>query len=318
MTARAAVVIPTYNRAAFLASAVASALAQTLGEIEVIVVDDGSVDDTPAVIASLAARDPRVRPQRQPNRGLAAARNLGLTAVTAPLVAFLDDDDLWTDGALAELAAALPADAAGIACRAVAFVADAPAARAADVLAEPGRHAVRPWPPLPPPHVLRLEELLLRTQVPLNACLLRTERVRELGGFDEDLAAAEDYGLWLHLTERAPIPVLPRELALVRAHGGQMSRELARQAHETRRCLSRFLAGHPEARRLVPPWRLRRRLADLAREEAYARLLEGDRRGAARAAWAALRTRPADLKALAYLALSPAPGAYRALRRIAR
>ena len=317
MTPRVSVVIPTRDRAAFLASAVASARAQTLSDLEIVVVDDGSTDETPALIAALAAQDPRIRPQRQPGSGLAAARNLGLRASGAPLVAFLDDDDLWAVDALETLAAALPATGAGIACRACTFTSAAPNLRAGEVLAAPDRFAVRPFEPSEPLAWLRLDDLLLRTLVPINACLLRTAALREIGGFDERLAAAEDYGMWLRLTTLAPVPVLSRTLALVRVHGGQMSRALARQAAETRRCLERFLAAFPAARRLVTPARLRRRIADLAREEAYSSLLDGDRRGAARAAWVAFRTRPADLKALSYLALAPVPGVYRALRRLA-
>ncbi len=99
------VVIPTFNRAAFLPSAVRSALEQTLREIEVIIVDDGSTDATPEVCRALAEADPRVRLVRQANRGLAAARNAGLAAATADWVAFLDDDDLWVPEALATMRA---------------------------------------------------------------------------------------------------------------------------------------------------------------------------------------------------------------------
>lgn len=87
------VVIPAYNVAPFLAAAVQSALAQTIKDTEVIVVDDGSTDGTPAVLERLT--DPRVRIIRQANRGLAAARNTGIRAARGPYLGLLDGDDTW-------------------------------------------------------------------------------------------------------------------------------------------------------------------------------------------------------------------------------
>ena len=92
------VVMPVYNGERFLALAVDSILAQTFRDLELIVVDDGSTDGTPAVVRTFGAR---VRCVTQPNAGLAAARNRGLAAATAELVAFLDADDLWLPAKIA-------------------------------------------------------------------------------------------------------------------------------------------------------------------------------------------------------------------------
>ncbi len=89
------VIIPVYNGEAYLADAVASVQAQSLPASEIIVVDDGSTDRTPYVIASLG-RD--IRSIRQANRGPAAARNCGLEMARGALVAFIDSDDLWSKG----------------------------------------------------------------------------------------------------------------------------------------------------------------------------------------------------------------------------
>jgi hypothetical protein len=86
------VIIPTYNRAAMLGEAIESALAQTRLPGEIIVVDDGSTDDTAKVMGGFAHR---VRCITQVNRGVAAARNVGLAAAKGELIAFLDSDDLW-------------------------------------------------------------------------------------------------------------------------------------------------------------------------------------------------------------------------------
>ncbi len=94
------VVVPAYNQAAYLPEAIDSALAQSLPPLEVIVVDDGSTDDTPAI--AMAYGD-RVSYIRQPNRGLAAARNTGLDAARGNLVGLLDADDAWSSGYLASM-----------------------------------------------------------------------------------------------------------------------------------------------------------------------------------------------------------------------
>src|SRR5689334_21473917 len=86
------VVIPTYNRAAFLPAAIDSALSQSYPPCEILVVDDGSTDHTADVVAAYRAR---VRLIAQSNQGTAAGRNAGVAASSGAYVAFLDSDDLW-------------------------------------------------------------------------------------------------------------------------------------------------------------------------------------------------------------------------------
>jgi glycosyltransferase involved in cell wall biosynthesis len=105
------VVIPAYNRASSIARAIASALAQTVGPFEIIVVDDASTDETCNVVAALAARDARIRLLRETvNRGGAAARNVGLEAARTEFVAFLDSDDQWLPQHLERRLAVLQAE----------------------------------------------------------------------------------------------------------------------------------------------------------------------------------------------------------------
>lgn len=86
------VIVPTYNRADYIAEAVESALAQTYAPLELIVVDDGSTDNTPVVLATYVDRLAYIR---QENRGIGAARNAGVARSAGEFVAFLDDDDRW-------------------------------------------------------------------------------------------------------------------------------------------------------------------------------------------------------------------------------
>ena len=90
------VVIPIFNGAAVVSETLTSARRQTFEPLEIIVVDDGSTDETPTVLQQHAEEDARVRLIRQPNRGVSAARNRGIAEARGSLIAFLDHDDLWT------------------------------------------------------------------------------------------------------------------------------------------------------------------------------------------------------------------------------
>lgn len=95
------IVLCTYNRARLLPRAIGSVLAQTTADWQLVVVDDGSVDGTPALLKGYLRRDPRIVVVRQKNRGLSAARNAGIRRATAPLVTFLDSDDAYEPDHLA-------------------------------------------------------------------------------------------------------------------------------------------------------------------------------------------------------------------------
>ncbi|MGY3238647.1 glycosyltransferase involved in cell wall biosynthesis [Bradyrhizobium sp. USDA 4448] len=89
------IVIPAYNAERFIARTLASAQAQTYEKLEIIIIDDGSTDNTRAVVEAIAATDKRLKLLSTPNRGVARARNLGIENARGPYVAFLDADDLW-------------------------------------------------------------------------------------------------------------------------------------------------------------------------------------------------------------------------------
>src|SRR5258708_4350216 len=104
---RASVVIPAYNHARFLRETIESVLVQTLPPDEVIVVDDGSTDETPAILASYSSRLTVVR---QDNRGFSAARNTGAARASGDVIAFLDSDALWLPTKLERQIVRLTAD----------------------------------------------------------------------------------------------------------------------------------------------------------------------------------------------------------------
>jgi glycosyltransferase involved in cell wall biosynthesis len=180
------VVIPTRNRWPLLSrTALRSALAQTDVEHEVIVVDDGSTDETPVRLAELA--EPRVRVVALgERRGVATARNAGIEAARGEWVAFLDDDDLWSPRKLrAQLDTAVDARA-DFAYARVVSVDESGAARYAFPLPDPATIATR---------------LLAASVLPAGCSnvMARTELVREVGAFDEALFQLCDWDLWIRL-----------------------------------------------------------------------------------------------------------------------
>ncbi|HLZ65327.1 MAG TPA: glycosyltransferase family A protein [Aliidongia sp.] len=110
MQPRLSVVVPTRDCLDYLPAALASLRAQAIADLQIVVVDDGSTDGTAAYLAAEAAADPRLTVVTRGGGGVAAARNAGIAAATAPIIGFLDADDVWRLGAVADRLAAHEAD----------------------------------------------------------------------------------------------------------------------------------------------------------------------------------------------------------------
>jgi glycosyltransferase involved in cell wall biosynthesis len=210
------VVLPTRDRRSLLERSLGSALDQTGVELDVLVVDDGSTDDTPAWVASVD--DPRVTlVTHLESRGVAAARNTGIERARTPWIAFLDDDDVWAPAKLEEQLAALHAS---------------PRARWACVgqvtLDGQLRIIASAAPPDDADRVL--ERLLTLNAVPGggSGVLAATELVRELGGFDTRLSLLADWDLWIRLAASAPAAVVDRPLLGYVRHAANMSWDVSR------------------------------------------------------------------------------------------
>ena len=208
---RVSVIIPTYNRAAWVAEAAASVLAQTYRDFELIVVDDGGTDATLEALARLAGELRLLRRAKQ--GGVSAARNLGVAAARGEWLAFLDSDDLWRPDKLA---------------RQIDYLKENPDLRLCQTEEIWVRNGVRVNPP--ETHRKVGGEIFLpslsRCVVSPSAVMLERRLFEELGGFDETLPAAEDYDLWLRVTWRHPVGLLPEALVIKRGgHADQLSRQ---------------------------------------------------------------------------------------------
>ena len=252
------VVIPAFNAERTVLSAVESALRQTIADVEVLVVDDGSSDGTRSVLAAI--RDARVSVLSQENRGPAAARNVGIEAASSPLVAFLDSDDLWLPDYLERARTGIARQARpGFAYTdAWAFDPRSGKVRTRSVMA-PMRP---PDPPPRRPEAFLLE--LLRRNFVFTSTVVPRSVLLGVGGFDPELLRAEDYDLWIRIVAHGFTPVwVPGRHVLYRVHDGQVTADTQTLDQEFLRMYERMdEALMPEAEHVDL---LRRRRQEAAR-----------------------------------------------------
>lgn len=271
---RLSVVLTTRNREADMLRAARSILAQTFRDLELIVVDEGSSDGTPEVLARLCDEDRRVRFLRNDVAvGLPGARNCGIDAAHGDLVAFCDDDDAWLPDAaqyLVEVFDREPEVGAASSWHEVLRV-------------ESGRAVIYRG-------ALDLDEhlLLWMNFVGMPFGMYRRSSFSPEHRYDASMVkVAEDWDFWLRCAQQRPFRMVPRVLYLYRQHEGpRMTRDPARQSAG----LLEFVAKHHDA--MTPACRTYHRcVADLLlgrRESAGRRLVEAARRSPADAAFVTL------------------------------
>jgi glycosyltransferase involved in cell wall biosynthesis len=240
------VIMPCYNAARFLSSSVGSVLAQTFTDWELVAVDDGSTDETAAVLESFG--DGRIRIIRQANAGVTRARNAGIRAARGHFLAFLDADDTWHPEFLQRMLTAVEQRGEP----AIAYCG----------WQNLGLEGGRGMPFVPPDYENERKTLTLLEgcRWPIHAALLPTGLVRQAGGFDETQRVAEDFDLWLRTATTVPLVRVPDVLAYYHHHGiAQLTLDQARLALYQVRAQQKYLATHPETARVLG-WAGRRRL----------------------------------------------------------
>jgi len=206
---KVSVIIPTYNRGWVLREAIESVLSQEFSDYELIVVDDGSTDDTPEIL-EVYGREVIVL--HQSNRGVSAARNRGIAASRGQLVAFLDSDDLWLPRKLTRQVDFFKANPATLICQTQeTWVRNG-------LRVNPGnRHHKFSG--------MIFEPSLALCLVSPSAVMIRKTLFDRVGTFDESLPACEDYDLWLRVSCRYPVFLLDEPLIIKRGgHQDQLSR----------------------------------------------------------------------------------------------
>jgi glycosyltransferase involved in cell wall biosynthesis len=206
---RVSIVLPVRNGERFLGAAVESILTQTLGELELLVVDDGSTDGTAQIVAGV--NDERLRVLRQEPRGLVEALTLGIAASVAPYVARMDADDLSFPQRLEHQLALLEArpDVGLVASWVV-------------VVDEEGRELERRSLPEADRDLRR--RLLLRNPFQHGSVTIRREAFDHAGGYRADYGHNEDYDLWRRIARRWRLAVVPEFLYAYRLHSSAVTR----------------------------------------------------------------------------------------------
>jgi len=276
------VIIPAYNAARFLAETLRSALGQTLGDIEVIVVDDGSKDDT----AEVARSFPAVRYVHQKNAGVSAARNTGAAHATGEFLAFLDSDDLWHPDKLRQQVEALRQHPQSVFSRTEAL---SDPTRQAEV--QQGKHADgAPHELIPDFHSSFLVPYLTTSTV-----MVRRTAFEEAKGFGTTLRIAEDVAFYLRVLVRHPLVVkMTQPLVYKRPVAGSLGDDSVAGYHQLLKVYDRFLSSHPQARPVIGEQRIEQAYHKLYLDLARSHLWVGENRQAWQAAWQARRHGPAS------------------------
>lgn len=203
------VIIPTYNRAAVVTEAIDSVLAQTFRDFELIVVDDGSTDDTRD---RLAAYGERIRLICQENHGVSHARNVGIRAARGQYIALLDSDDLWLPKKLDTQVAAMTAQP------------DIPLCHTEEIWIRRGVR-VNQMKKHQKQGGYIFTHCLPFCVISPSSVMIRRALFDDIGYFDETLPACEDYDLWLRVTKTSPVHFIETPLMIKRGgHDDQLSR----------------------------------------------------------------------------------------------
>jgi glycosyltransferase involved in cell wall biosynthesis len=208
---RVSVVMPICNAGRFLDLAISSIRAQTLTDFELILVDDGSTDDSDHVLCEHTAADPRLSVLRLPHGGIATALNHGIVRAQSNLIAIMNGDDEAMPERLERQVAAMQE-----------YPDVAVLGTAADMMDQAGRTLGRIQPPTDP--ALIRDKLMAANWLAHPTVMMRRDVVLAAGGYRPIFTASEDYDLWLRLSEHHDLSNTPEPLLRYRVHDGQVSR----------------------------------------------------------------------------------------------
>jgi glycosyltransferase involved in cell wall biosynthesis len=299
------VIIPSYNSRRFLIETVESALAQSYPHIELIVVDDGSTDDTATFLAPYQGR---LRYVYQENRGPSAARNRGIAEARGELLAFLDADDLWLPDKVSRQVDAL--------CR-------SPRSGLVhtDVLVhEQGTGRKYHRVTRKASYVGQCSNVLFtQNQLTTSSVLLYKKCLTRVGMLDETCRHTDDYDLWLRIARHYEFCYIDEPLVIYRLHDTNITRSTLAMRRDELYVLEKTLRDAPSLRSMVGSRAVRRRLYQLMAFIGYLSYEEGDYATAHHYLSRALRIERPDkyISALWALTFLPAPMIQR-LQRLRR
>lgn len=230
------VIMPVFNAEAYISRSVSSVLGQTFQGIELIVVDNGSTDNSMKTLENI--NDSRLKVITQDNRGVCAARNIGLKNATGQYIAFIDADDTWSPLCMEKLYQALQSNHEA-------------------VLSYCGWQNIglsggRGEPYIPPDYeeAGKIKHLIRSCPWPIHAALTKKAAIEQAGGFDEGFSHAEDFKMWLEIALFHRIVRVPEVLAFYHFHGGlQANKDYVKTALSHWTVQMEFLKNHPDITR---------------------------------------------------------------------
>src|SRR5690606_22583907 len=226
------VVIATYNMGQYLQDAVQSVLDQTWKNLEVVVIDDGSTDDTPERMAELTAADSRVVYVRTPNQGQPKAKNAGINKAKGNFIAFCDGDDQWRKNKLELQMPQFNDPEVGVVYSDVSYF-DGDGVEL-DKEQDCGRVSG-----------FVTNQLLIKNFVPFGTAVIRRACIEQDGMFDEALPMGIDWDLWLRYSVRWKFAHVAAPTYRYRVWSGQMSKNYRGRYENAFRILRKFLDEHP-------------------------------------------------------------------------
>ena len=213
---KVSVIIPTYNGEKYIREAIDSVLAQSYEDFEIVVVDDGSADNTKEVLDKYEAQ---IKYIYQENQGRSAARNRGVKESTGEYIAFLDADDLWeVDKLMLQMAYFEKNSNLGL------IYSDALSVRDREVLVPSLFRERRPYAGR------CFDKLLYENFIPTQTVIVKKMVFEAVGGFDESIEVSEDYDLWLKILKKYEISYIDKVLARYRLHNNNVSQDIEKMS----------------------------------------------------------------------------------------
>lgn len=300
------VVIPTYNRANLICNAIDSALKQTCPPTEIIVVDDGSTDETEEILSQYAEK---IRYFRQKNMGISNARNRGIRECRGDLVAFLDSDDIWLPEKLSKQ---------------IEFLKMHPSVGLVhtDAFYQTGATGERKT--LSHPRFRYIgncdNELFIANAIATPSVLVRRNCFELTGVFDETIIGGrvEDRDMWLRIAKEFEFGYLPEPLVVVRVHDTNVSNDGGLMAESLVHVLRKNLRANQKLREKVGRRRVRKAVHNAAFDAAHAKFERGELRSARRYFKIALMNEPNSLITWGLYTSSFLPEKLRSILRVVK
>lgn len=237
---KVSVIIPIYNAEKFISKTIESVIAQTYPDWEIIAVDDGSTDKTPAILNEYKKKlSKKLRIITQKNSGVSIARNTGIAAAEGKYIAFLDHDDLWTPEKLEKQVKLLDSNKELGLVYSDSYVIDGAGNLKKDTIF----HGVKPF------RGNVFNKLFYNNFIPCLTVVTRKEVLDKVGLFNLEYKIAEEYDLFLKIAERCSIDFIEQPLAKYRIHGESFSKNIEIAVDEDFQIITYWLKKKPDLKK---------------------------------------------------------------------